>query len=68
MGCGVGHRQGLDPVLLWLWCWPVATAFIRPAAWVPPHAAGAALEKTKKRKEKKKLQANVIDEHGCKNP
>ena len=26
MSCGVGHRQGSDPTLLWLWCGPAATA------------------------------------------
>jgi len=36
-----------DPALLWLWCRPVATAPIRPLAWEPPCAAGAALEKAK---------------------
>ena len=49
MSCGVGHRCGLDPTLLWLWCRPVATAPIRPLAWEPPYAAGAAQEMTKKR-------------------
>ena len=51
---GVGHRLGLDPELLWLWCRPVATAPTGPLAWEPPHAAGAALEKGQKKKKKKK--------------
>ena len=51
MSCGVGHRLGLDPVLLWLWCRPAATALIGPLAWEPPYALGAALEKTKKKKK-----------------
>ena len=38
-----------DLALLWLWCRPVATAPIRPLAWEPPYAAGAALEKAKKK-------------------
>ena len=54
MSCGVGHRRGSDPVLLWLWNRPVATALIRPLAWDPPYAAGAALEKEKRTKKKKK--------------
>ena len=60
MSCGVGHRHGSDLVLLWLWCRLAATALIRPLAWEPPYATGAALEKAKKtkknekRKEKKK--------------
>ena len=49
MSCGVGGRRGLDPELLWLWRRPVATAPIRPLAWEPPYALGAALEKTKKK-------------------
>ena len=36
MSCGVGHRQGLDPELLWLWRRPAATALIQPLAWEPP--------------------------------
>ena len=39
-----------DAALLWLWCRPAATALIRPLAWEPPYAEGAALEKTKKKK------------------
>ena len=49
MSCGVGHRGGSDPALLWLWCRPVATDPIRPLAWGPPYIMGVAL----KRKEKK---------------
>ena len=44
MSCGVGHRQGLDLTLLWLWCTPAAVALIGPLAWEPPYAAGAALK------------------------
>ena len=33
MSCGVGCTCGSDPVLLWLWCRPVATAPIRLLAW-----------------------------------
>ena len=29
MSCGVGHRHGSDPALLWLWCRLVAKALIR---------------------------------------
>ena len=54
MSCGVGRRQGLDPVLLWLWRKPAATAPIGPLAWEPPYVAGAALEKAKRQKDKKK--------------
>ena len=44
MSCGVGHRCGSDPALLWLWCRPEATALIRPLAWESPYAAGVALK------------------------
>ena len=54
MNCGVGRRRGLDLALLWLWrSRLVATAPIRPLAWEPPYAAGAALKKQKKNKTKK---------------
>ena len=52
MSCGVGCRHGSNLVLLWLWCRPVATAPIRPLAWEPAYAAGAALEKAKRQKKK----------------
>ena len=40
--------------MLWLWCRLAAAAPIRPLAWEPPYAAGAALENTKIQKKKKK--------------
>jgi len=49
MSCGVAHRHGTDPALLWLWRRLAATALIRPLAWEPPYAVGAALEKGKKK-------------------
>ena len=49
MSCGVGHRSGSDPVLLWLWYGLAATALTGPQAWELPYAAGAPL----KSKEKK---------------
>ena len=48
---GVGCRQGLDSALLWLWRRLAATAPIRPLAWEPPYATGAALEKAKRPKK-----------------
>ena len=51
MSCGVGHRRGSDPALLWFWRRPVATALIRPLALESPYAAGVAL----KDKDKKKI-------------
>ena len=38
---------------LWLWRRPVATALIRPLAWEPPYAVGAAQEMAKRPKKKK---------------
>ena len=45
MSCGVGHRHGLDPVLLWLWRRPVATVPIGLLAWEPPYAMRKALKR-----------------------
>ena len=50
MSCGVGRRCGSDLALLWLWSRPAATAPIRPLAWEPPYAAGAALRRQKDQK------------------
>ena len=47
MTCGVGHRHGSDPVLLWLLCRPEAAALIRPLAWEPPSAMSVALKSKK---------------------
>ena len=59
MSCGVGRRCGSDPKLLWLWHRPEAVAQIRPLAWEPPYAAGAALKRQKTKKNKtKKLSSN----------
>ena len=43
-----------DLALLWLWRRPAATALIRPLAWEPPRATGAALEGQKRQKKEKK--------------
>ena len=58
MSCGVGRRRGSDPALLWLWRGLVAIAPIRPLAWEPPYAAGAAQRNIKKTKKKKKEKKN----------
>ena len=50
VSCGVGHRRGSDLVLLWLWRRLVAAALIRPLAWEPPYAVGAALKRQKDKK------------------
>ena len=48
MSCGLGHRRCSDPVWLWLWCRPVATAPLEPLAWELPYASSAALKRKKK--------------------
>ena len=48
----MGHRQGSDLVLLWLWRRLASVVPIRPLAWEPPYAVGVALEKTKDKKKK----------------
>ena len=55
MSCGVGCRRGSDPSLLWLWRRLVATAPIRRLVWEPPYATGAALEKAKRQRKRKKV-------------
>ena len=59
VNCGVGCRRGSDPALLWLWCRLAATAPIRLLAWEPPYAEGAALEKAKRPKKKKKVNGDL---------
>ena len=49
MSCGVGHRHGSDPMLLWHRL--EATALIRPLAWELPYAPDAALKRQKKKKK-----------------
>ena len=51
MSCGIGCRCGSDPMLLWLWHRPAATAPIGPLAWEPPYAAGVAQEMAKRQKK-----------------
>ena len=58
MSCGVGCRHGSDPVLLWLWCRPEATALIRPLAWEPPYAERVDQEMAKRQKKKKSKVGN----------
>ena len=59
MSCGVGYRRSSGLALLWLWHRPAARTPIRPLAWKPPYAVGAALKKKKRQKTKKKLKYSV---------
>ena len=56
MSCGVGYRCNSDPVLLWLWCRPVATTHIGPLAWGPPYALGADLKRQKTPPQKNEIK------------
>ena len=49
MSCGVGHRLGSDPALLWLWRRLAAVAPTRPLVWELPCAAGGALKRQKEK-------------------
>ena len=49
MNCGVGRRCSSNPLWLWLWCRPAATALIGPLAWEIPYAMGEALKRKKKK-------------------
>ena len=53
MICGVHWRNGLDPMLLWLWCRPTGGDLIQPLPWESPYATGEGLKKKKRKKEKK---------------
>ena len=57
---GVGHRYGLNPVLLWLWRRPAAAAPIRPLAWEFLYATDVAL---KRKKEKRKVHKYTYTIH-----
>ena len=54
MSCGVGHRQGSDLALLWLWCRPAAAAPIRPLTWEFSYATSVALKRKKKKKRRRR--------------
>ena len=54
VSCGVGHRLGLDPALLWLWCRLAAVVPIQPLTWELPYAMSAALKNKNKQTNKKR--------------
>ena len=56
MNCGVDHRHGSDPELLWLWYRLAAVALIKPLAWEAPYASGAALESKKEKRKKGRIR------------
>ena len=55
MSCGVGLRHSSDLALLWALHRLEAIDLIRPLAWEPPYAMGAALKRQKKKKANKKI-------------
>ena len=57
----VGHRHGLDPPLLWMWCRLAATAPIWPIAWELPYAKGVALKRHDQKKKKTHV-TNVVED------
>ena len=58
MRCDVGHRQGLDPMLLWLRL--AAIAPTGPLAWEPSYAKGVALKQKKKKNFGDSKSCNTI--------
>ena len=61
MSSGADHRWGSDLALLWLWHKLAATAPIRPQAWEPPYAVGAAQEMAKRQKKKERKTDRQTD-------
>ena len=59
MRCGVVHRHGSYPALLWLWCRLAGVAPILPLTWQPPYALAVAPQ-IKKKGEKKATMTNTI--------
>ena len=57
VSCGVGHRWGSDPALLWLWCRPAAVALDLTGSLGTPicHECGP-----KKQKKKSQLGSQSI--------
>ena len=64
MSCGVVHRSGSDPMLLWLWHSLAAVVLTGPLAWEPTYAIGVALE-SKKKKKKNIVRINRNCENKC---
>ena len=58
MSCGVGHRLGSDPELLWLCCRPVAKTPIRPLVWELTYVAGVTLKRKGKKKKERERERN----------
>ena len=61
MSCGVSHRYGSDPTLLWLWHRPASLALIRPPSLGTSICHGCSHKKRKKKKERE----NKYNIEGC---
>ena len=48
VSCSVNHKQGLVPMLLWLWPKLAIAVLIQPLAWELSYVAGMALKRKKK--------------------
>ena len=48
MSYSTGHICGLDPVLLWLWCWLAAAVPIPPLPWELLYGTPEALKNKQK--------------------
>ena len=59
VSCGLGHRRGSDPVLLWLWCRLETETQIKPLAWELPFAL-TLKKKKKKRGEEEFASFKII--------
>ena len=57
--CGIGRRCGSDLALLWLWQRSATVALIRPLAWEPPYAMGAALKRKKEEEEEEEKKKRL---------
>ena len=62
MSCGVGHRHGSDPTLLWLWHKLAAVAPIQPLGQELSDATGAEL---KRQNQLINSKINKIHSVGC---
>ena len=60
MSCDIGHRHGLDPTLLWLWCGPAAVAPIQLLSWEFVTQWGPKKKKKKKKKKEKGKPASLL--------
>ena len=58
VSCGVCHRLGSNPALLWLWHRPAAAALIQSLAWELPCATGVALFKKKKKRNSRRIKSS----------